>query len=170
MRKVCAWCGKELNERNDDNINHPVSHGICERCKDYLTSTKVPIRDFINRFDFPILVMDDRGRSQAVNKTASKTLNKKEDEIVGRLGGEIIECKYSFEDEGCGKTEHCSGCDIRNSVMKTMSTSESLKEVTTTQPLKTPSGIRNFKLTFSTEKLEDYVLLKLGKMEQLDEN
>lgn len=31
MKIVCAWCGKEMGERNG-NDKDEVSHGMCEEC------------------------------------------------------------------------------------------------------------------------------------------
>lgn len=32
MKVVCAWCGKDLGEK--EGSTEFVSHGICEECKD----------------------------------------------------------------------------------------------------------------------------------------
>lgn len=163
MRKVCAWCGKELS--NISQHDRPISHGICERCADYLKCQKIKISDFIEKFNFPILVMDDKGRAEAANSNAREILK---EEPVGRLGGEVIQCKYSFDSGGCGKTKYCSGCTIRNAVMDSMLTNKGHNEVAE-QPIQTPSGIRTFNISFTTEKVGELVMLKLGKMEQQDE-
>ena len=31
MKIVCAWCGKEIGERNSEGTEG-VSHGVCEEC------------------------------------------------------------------------------------------------------------------------------------------
>ena len=37
MKIVCAWCGKEIGEKNGEGVDG-VSHSICERCTDKLVA------------------------------------------------------------------------------------------------------------------------------------
>ena len=32
MRRVCAWCGKELNMNEDLPLDSVITHGICDDC------------------------------------------------------------------------------------------------------------------------------------------
>lgn len=31
MKIVCAWCGKDMGEKDGDGVDG-VSHGLCQRC------------------------------------------------------------------------------------------------------------------------------------------
>jgi len=33
MKIVCAWCGKDMGERDSEGIEG-ISHGVCEECLD----------------------------------------------------------------------------------------------------------------------------------------
>ena len=35
MKVVCAWCGKTIREKDDEDVEG-VSHGVCDECLDKL--------------------------------------------------------------------------------------------------------------------------------------
>ncbi|MGO9611456.1 MAG: diguanylate cyclase [Dissulfurispiraceae bacterium] len=70
----------------------------------------VPAMLFIVDRDVTIIHLN-RAASQAVGSTNEKVLMKR--------GGEVLHCIYSYETpEGCGRSQHCPECVIRNSVNK----------------------------------------------------
>ena len=34
MKRVCAWCNKEMGYKEGDGIPEQITHGICQTCKD----------------------------------------------------------------------------------------------------------------------------------------
>ncbi|SES85162.1 PAS domain S-box-containing protein [Methanococcoides vulcani] len=72
-----------------------------------------------------ILVNQD-GKVEYINRTATIALGKEKKDSIGLLGGELFGCMNSIKGEGCGKNRECSECTVRNSVMHTFETGESI--------------------------------------------
>jgi hypothetical protein len=157
MKSVCAWCDRPLNDEPEGAT--PITHGICNRCVEFVTDDRTAIRSFLNTIDAPVLAVDGEGRAISANRRALLALNKEHDEIADRLGGEVIECEYSRLPEKCGKTVHCTGCQIRGSVNHTRATGEPLVRVKAYQHIMTPTGVKTFDYSISTEKLPDGTIL-----------
>jgi transcriptional regulator of aromatic amino acid metabolism len=168
MKRVCAWCQKPLNDEPEDE--NPISHGICERCLEFVETDRTAIRTFLNTLDAPVLAVDGDGRAISANRLALAALNKDHSEIADRLGGEVIECQYSYMPEKCGKTIHCTGCQIRGSVTHTLRTGEPLVRVKAYQHIMTLTGVKTFNYLISTEKLGDTtVLLRIDETRETGE-
>ncbi|MCK5706601.1 MAG: hypothetical protein KAI43_03020 [Candidatus Aureabacteria bacterium] len=159
MKKKCAWCEKEINIINDET--NAVTHGICNDCKIDLVYKDLSLRELIESFKEPILILIDQAIVSTGNKAALKMLGKDFVDIEGKLGGDVMECVYSELPGGCGHTEHCTGCTIRNTVMDTLSTGKHQKNRTAYQYIQTPEGPQKMKFIISTEKFFDVVLLKI---------
>jgi hypothetical protein len=95
----------------------------------------------------------------SANRPALLALKKGHSDIEDRLGGEVIECEHSHLPGGCGKTVHCTGCQIRGSVNQTLATGEPLLRVRAYQHIRTSSGVRTFEFFISTEKLAHGTIL-----------
>jgi hypothetical protein len=33
LKVICAWCGKLMGIKEAENVNFPITHGICCKCK-----------------------------------------------------------------------------------------------------------------------------------------
>lgn len=73
----------------------------------------------------------------------------------------MFECVYSKLPEGCGKTIHCDGCTIRNTVMHTMQSSKSHLKIPARLLLGTTESVHEVQLLISTEKVKDVVLMRI---------
>jgi hypothetical protein len=109
------------------------------------------------------MVVDADLMVSTANSRARAVLGKDSVEIEDRLGGEVIECANASLPGGCGGTEHCRACTIRNSVMETMSSGKSLKDVTAYKDIKTSQGTRRERFSISTERVRDLVLVKIKR-------
>jgi PAS domain S-box-containing protein len=70
-----------------------------------------------------ILLVDNERRIRKINKFALKFTNRREKEVFGITGGEALRCLYSIsESGGCGFSEYCQDCIIRNTVLDTFNT------------------------------------------------
>jgi hypothetical protein len=162
MKSVCAWCHRALNDEPENEA--PITHGICGRCAEFVTTSRTAIRKFLNTIDAPVLAIDGEGRAISANGLALLALNKEHDEVADRLGGEVIECQYSYLPEKCGKTVHCTGCQIRGSVNHTRATGEPRVRAVAYQHIMTPTGVKTFHYLISTEKLDGgTVLLRIDE-------
>jgi hypothetical protein len=166
MRTICAWCNKRTNDEPPEGTL--ISHGICARCVEYALSSRVAIRDFLNRIDAPVLAVDGEGKACSANDLALGVLGKTFPQVEGRLGGEVIECRNAYEPEKCGHTIHCTGCQIRGSVNHTRATGEPLASISAFQHILTPAGVRTYEYYISTEKLPDgIVLLRIDEVREV---
>ena len=119
------------------------------------------MKEFIGRFNFPILVVNENVELADANEKALEFAGKTSDEIVGQRGGEFLECIHSALPGGCGRTIHCKACTIRNSVRATYETGQPLINVDSYQQVMTEDGLKNVHLKISTAKALDSVLLKI---------
>ncbi|MHA2180278.1 MAG: PAS domain S-box protein, partial [Promethearchaeota archaeon] len=67
-----------------------------------------------------LLLVDSERKVRKINKYALKFTDRQEEEVFGIHGGEALRCLYSIEDPGgCGFSEYCQDCTIRNTVLDT---------------------------------------------------
>ena len=149
MKTICEWCKAELDDsQGEDKI---ISYSICEECFTNAFYKKVHLHDFLNTLEEPVFAVNYNVNVETANDKACRMLGKTTAEVEGLLGGDVMECAYSKLPEGCGKTEHCSGCTIRNTVKKTFSTGESQKEIPAYQYIQKPDGPQTMKFLISTK-------------------
>ena len=168
MNRKCSWCRRDLLHLEEGKDSEKeITGGICTHCDENLTSHNCrTARDILDSMTEPVLLLDESGRVKAGNRMALEILGKEHGEIEDRLGGEVIECVYSDFPGGCGKTEHCEACTIRNSLAETVSAGRSLRKVPAYQYIKTPDGIRRKRISISTEKKGRYVLLRIDDIDE----
>jgi len=167
MRKVCAWCGSAATPSGDGDHNRPepVSHGICEECRDNFTfQNGVSLQQYIDSLPLPVLVLDEDSRVAAVNSTACKALKKEPTAILHQLKGNVFECANSRLPEGCGRTIHCSGCAIRRAVTETFETGKPQNMVPATLTFEEQEHALVADLMITTVKTKDFVILRLDRM------
>ncbi|MEA3306406.1 MAG: hypothetical protein U9Q34_01305 [Elusimicrobiota bacterium] len=159
MKRVCAWCKKEMGETDDKS--DIITHGICPECESLLEFEPVKIRDSLDEFERPVLLIDDDARCLVSNNTASKTLEKELASIEGFLCGNIIGCVHAKEPGGCGKTKFCSDCELRNIIKDTFETGKSHLKKEVYLNIQTKKGIEKTQFFISTEKQGNKVLLRI---------
>lgn len=162
MRIECAWCRKTVRESAQHLANQPVSHGICMECAAKLVADMSKTLDsFLNRFEFPIVVVDVDAALVAANRHA---LRKKAGRFEIRKGarvGDLIECIHSYEAGGCGRTVHCRACTIRNLVKSTYTTGIAAEKVPATADIAAEGASEKIQYLITTEKIGDFVALKI---------
>ncbi len=84
-------------------------------------------------------------------------------EIRDQLCGDVIECAHADLPGGCGKTEFCAACAIRNSVTQTLATGRDLRNIAVLQQRKTTHGIRTVPFLVTTEKVGPFVFLQVDR-------
>jgi len=113
-----------------------------------------------------LLLLDNERRIRKINKFALKFTDRQEEEVFGVHGGEALRCLYSIKDpRGCGFSENCKECVIRNTVLDTFKTQKPYINVEATLFLLPGSEVDKTNLLFSTIPLkfdgEDLVLISL---------
>jgi len=64
-----------------------------------------------------LFIVDHDVRIIHLNRAASKLVGSSKEKVLMTIGGEILHCIYANETpEGCGRSQHCPECVIRNSV------------------------------------------------------
>jgi len=130
MKTICSYCRVDLGDQEPLD-NDLVSHGMCAGCAEHFSRQwkGLSLGGYLDRFEFPVLILDDNTRILAANQEMADMLGKGERETHGLLGGEALECVYSRLEEGCGETVHCRTCTVRNCINQTVQTGESLHRV-----------------------------------------
>ena len=158
----CLWCRGELAAA--EGGTDALLPAACDACAAVLTAdNREPLSSFIEKVDAPLLVVTDNARVEMANARARVFLGKTADALVGRLGGEVIECVHAAQPGGCGGTEHCSGCTLRRSVQHTHATGEPLR-VHSYHDVRTAVGVRTAWFEIATERAGELVLLRVSQI------
>lgn len=163
MKQICAWCGKDLGKTEAGQEEQEViTHGICKDCAYHLfAQAGMPLLEYLDGLGVPVVVVDDEGTVKTANEQARTLLQKDLSEIEGYKGGDVFECPYAKLPEGCGRTVHCSGCAIRQTVTNTFQTGQSCQSVPADLNHEAGEGIAQTRLLISTQKVRDVVLLRI---------
>ena len=169
MRRICAWCGIDLDSGERASYHgEPITHGICDACRPLvLQRGGSTLRRFLERLREPVLLVTEDVVVEAANASACAAIGKRFVEMEGRLGGAVLECEYAQQPGGCGGTIHCAACQIRSSVRRTFDTGEALLRVEAYQDARTSDGVQRRRLLISTEKVDRKVLLRVDAMETI---
>lgn len=163
MELRCAWCGDVIANAGDTAAG--LSHGMCRFCAGFFSENRPgDLQSYIERLAIPVLLVDSDGRVQGGNQPAVNALGKRVPEMVGLLGGDVMECAYARLPEGCGNTEHCAACTVRRTVMHTHDTGEACERVVGYQELWDGEHARRTRVEISTRRCCGVVLLKIDKL------
>lgn len=162
MNRICTWCEKEW-QADDSAADYVVTGSTCVSCRRRVSeaASQCSLNEYLNRLGAPVLVMDDDVRVMDFNEPARTVLGKSAADIEGFYGGDVIECVYAKQPGGCGNTEHCKACTIRKTVIHTYATGQPHVRVPAYQDIQTANGAREMRFTISTEKVGQFVLLRI---------
>lgn len=168
MKKICAWCDTEILSSTKKPVADPViTHGICRTCaRKLFKQLSKPLQEFLDQLTVPILLIESEPKVMTANKMAQNLLGKDLSQIQGRKGGEVINCAYARNPEGCGNSVHCASCTIRQTVLQTFTTGESFIEVPAYPDIQKFDEVKTFCVKISTEKVGEYVLLRIDQMQE----
>mgnify|MGYP006299011273 CR=1 FL=1 len=168
MNRLCAWCGRNLDEDGPAAGNGagpdsgPVTPGICPECRDRLTTgTGIPITEFIASLDEPVVLMDADHTVGMINRAARELFSEDVETVIGERAGRVFQCENAHMPGGCGLTIHCSGCTIRHAVAHTHLTGEPRLNVPATLRVVDDPRISDIELVISTARVGNRVLLKI---------
>lgn len=162
MKRVCAWCNKQLDSippvSADDNF---VTHSICEECASNMEfQMGVPLERYLESLSAPVIMVDASAGFVFANQPARDLLGKEISALAGQPLGNVFECAYARLPGGCGKTIHCSGCVIRSCVRRTFETGEPQAQVPASIH-QTSDPVRQIEMLVSTEKVGALVQLNI---------
>lgn len=169
MRRICAWCKVDLDGMGDELRGGPITHGICETCaRHFAANGLVPLREFLDALEPPVLLVDSAGVVLAANESARRVLGIQPGGAEGSLSGDILNCVNAPLPGGCGMTGRCAECEIRGSVTRTFETGIAMDHVAACLEVQGDSGPEQVLLHISTERVNGSVLLRLDGMEKLE--
>jgi len=117
MRLVCSYCRRVIRADPQARVTD-VSHGMCEPCGRHFERlwAGMPVTDYLDELDHPILLTDGDGRVVAMNEKLAALIGADRQACTGLTGGEAFACVHSRLPEGCGRTVHCRECAVRRTV------------------------------------------------------
>lgn len=162
MSRICVRCKRKLLPQEEHRTEKVITQGLCTKCSVQLTQDlPKAVRELLNVISQPVLVLDTQGVVKTANDCGMKFLGKDIGDIEGCLGGEVLGCAFANLPEGCGRTEHCKTCAIRNIVFDTLARGTGYANVPAFQNIRTPRGDRIMRFYVSTEKIDDRILLRI---------
>ena len=134
MKVVCSYCEKFIREKPPLDDPTPT-HAICADCFEHYAAQwdGQSMGEFLDRFDSPVVAVDDDVRVLALNHSMAKAHNIHDRSELNVMGGELLECEHARRPEGCGRTVHCKACAIRNVVGHTIDAGKAQIAVPATQ-------------------------------------
>jgi PAS domain S-box-containing protein len=101
-----------------------VSRNISER-KQFeaeLKKQKHVLGTIFEHAPFAMLLVNSEGRVESINHAGVEAVGKQKEDILGSLGGAAFSCVNSFKEGGCGASEGCADCAVRNTFTETFNT------------------------------------------------
>ncbi len=130
-----VWIDVTMSPIFDDAGNFQfflgVSRNINER-KQFeaeLQEQKNVLETIFNHAPVAMLLVNGEGRIANINHTGVEAIGKQREDILGSLGGAAFSCVNSFKDKGCGASEECTGCVIRNTFTESFNTGRDFHKV-----------------------------------------
>lgn len=125
-------------------------------------------QEWIEAIDAPVLLLQGNPRQVVTaNRRALALFGKERHDVAGLRGGQVFNCLHAFSEEGCGKDRHCDDCKIKEAIVDTLSRAQSHKGVATILPIKGESGVNDYHLQVSTEKVGDLAMVTIGRVSPL---
>ncbi len=164
-QRTCALCNAPLDkpetEQNNAGPDLP-RYDLCPQCEGQLFAQwGVPFQEYIDGLQAPVVITDDNIVLKAANRAACNLLNREAGQMTGLPSGLVFECEHASKPEGCGRTVHCSGCVIRNTVMDCYLSGRPHLRIPATLERGEPGETTTERLLISTLRRDNVVLLKI---------
>ena len=118
-----------------------------------------------------LLIVDADVRIHYMNLAGLQKFSVNSGEVYMKRGGEVLHCLHAYDvPEGCGRSEFCKDCIIRNSVTKSIESRKVFREKTRMQLVSKDKTIDIYLMvTTAPFEYEDktYVLLTLEDISEL---
>ena len=167
--KPCDWCDGETSAAPAGGATDGASDGasvagLCEECAKRLAEPSLPnLVGFLEGVDAPVFVANGDARFIAANRRARHIAGGNPAEIEGWLVGDVMDCAWADSHGGCGKSECCRACAIRDALIETLTSGTAVTRKPAYMDVKTRAGIRREHYVISTLKAGDAVLLRMDR-------
>lgn len=165
MSRVCAWCKRDL-PADADTAEGTFILGMCAACHEFFFPRKGPpvFRKYLDRLAVPVLFVDDAARVVIANTRACGQLAKEAGEIEGRTCGRVFDCSNAELPGGCGKTEFCRDCTVRQTIADTFVTGQCHENIQAVLDVAAGNDGVDCRLSISTWRAGEIVLLKIDRV------
>ena len=86
------------------------------------------LKAIFNSIPIVLMLVNEDLRVEIINHSGVILAGKKEEDLIGLLVGQVLNCLHSFEGKGCGCNPDCSICPVRIRVTSTFQTGKSHNE------------------------------------------
>jgi len=160
MKVVCAYCNRVLRE--GITKESPISHSICQDCVTRcLSKLGVDISKYLDMFNAPVILVNQDTRVLEASNEAVRFLQKPVDQIIDTLTGSAIDCTFAGLPGGCGKTDRCPGCVLRETILKTYETGEPVDQYPVILSQGVADQMHPINLLISTRKIGTVIMVKI---------
>jgi len=135
-----------------------LSRDITERkrAEEKLRDSEAELSAILSNAPIPMFLVDHERRVQKVNSATIEFAGRPAKEMIGLRGGEALKCLYSLDDpKGCGFGPNCEGCQVRRTVVDTLETGKSHRQVKATLPFDRGEKQEEMVLLVSTALLDN---------------
>lgn len=122
--------------------------------EDLKNEQDVLVRPVISNLPVAIIVVNKDRRVMLSNKAAELISGKTEGQMFNLRGGDVLGCIYANGENGCGYSEACEGCQIRDAVVNAFK-EKSSKTVLDTNLILKEYGKRDLKVSATYINIED---------------
>jgi len=63
-------------------------------------------------------------RLEMINRVGSEFVDSTQEELIGLLGGEVVQCIHAFDGMNCGRSPECDDCPVRTRVLRSFQKGE----------------------------------------------
>jgi PAS domain-containing protein len=129
------------------------------------------LKNIFNAFPSPLFVVDSDVRIAYYNVAASKIMDASGSDVIMKRSGDIMGCVNSkLSPDGCGRSEACKDCVLRNSVYEAIGGNKVFRRKTRMR-IQGEDGQQEFHYLITTSPFyyneEEYVLLIMEDISEL---
>ena len=163
MKRVCAWCNTSLGTIESD-LHHEsaITHGICDSCLNKIFANKtIDFLPFLNSITAPVVLIDENNTYLSANDIALDYLGAEHKDLNSKRTGDVFKCQNAHLPGGCGQTDQCGGCQMRQLITDTYIGKDKFEHVPVTLIQKHGETRKRIDLELTTEKVNGLVLLRI---------
>lgn len=161
-QRRCFFCNMPLASVGTQSEQVQISQGVCGHClKKHSNHDQNSLAKMLNGLDVPVLVVNQKMHCIYGNHEAQQLTQLSFADLQHELPGNLLMCCYASQPGGCGQTEHCESCTIRNCIVKTFESGQPCKDVAVVLQRDDGHGQHSCQLIVSTQMFVNTVLLRI---------
>jgi len=160
----CAWCKAELPPEDVEKTHFHVSGGLCLGClMKFSAGSPEQASRFLETRNDPLLLVDGDIRVLSANSSFGALIGRPAGSIEYLSTGDIFGCEQLSPQGACKQAESCLHCALRRLVTDCLAGKEGSGEAHLHR--KTPKGIEEVRLRFTTERVRNLALVRIDRYE-----